>query len=153
MHHMARPGGGRIERMDRAMEAGQKPLELILARNFVTSISTPAFLIDAEGILLFYNEAAGALLGVSFEEAGRMGPEEWGTAFGPFDRDGNQIPFDELPLTIAVREGHPAHSQFRIRSVKGEEHDIEVAAMPITTAEGISGGLAIFWPRDQDATG
>jgi PAS domain-containing protein len=47
----------------------QKPLELILARNFLTSLSTPAFLVDRTGALLFYNEAAGALLGSSFEES------------------------------------------------------------------------------------
>ena len=40
----------------------QKPLELILARNFLTSLSTPAFLVDESGALIFYNEAAGALL-------------------------------------------------------------------------------------------
>jgi PAS domain-containing protein len=131
---------------------GQKPLELILARNLITSISTPAFLVDEEGQLLFYNEAAGALLGVSFEDAGRMGPEEWGSAFGPFDEDGNPIPFEELPLTIALREGKPAHANFTIRSAKGDEHAIEVSAMPIAASEGPSGAMAIFWPLDGEAT-
>jgi PAS domain-containing protein len=127
----------------------QKPLELILARNLITSISTPAFLVDREGNLLFYNEAAGALLGMSFEDAGRMGPEEWGTAFGPFDRDGEPIPFEELPLTIALREGRPAHSELRIRSVKGDVHEIEASALPLVGSEegsASSGALAIFWP-------
>ncbi len=41
----------------------QKPLELILARNLLSSISTPAFLVGEDGALLFYNEGAGALLG------------------------------------------------------------------------------------------
>ena len=54
------------------METPQKPLELILARNLLTSISTPAFLVDGEGTLVFYNEAAAAVLGRSFEEAGQM---------------------------------------------------------------------------------
>jgi hypothetical protein len=31
----------------------QKPLELILARNLLTSISTPAFLLDEESRLVF----------------------------------------------------------------------------------------------------
>ena len=55
----------------------QKPLELILARNFLTSLSTPAFLVDESGALIFYNEAAGAMLGISFEESGRMPAKEW----------------------------------------------------------------------------
>jgi len=127
----------------------QKPLELILARNLITSISTPAFLVDEEGVLLFYNEAAGALLGMPFEDAGRMQPEEWGTAFGPFDRDGEAIPFEQLPLTIALREGRPHHAELRIRSVKGEVHEIEASALPLVGSEegsSSSGALAIFWP-------
>ena len=132
------------------MAGAQKPLELILARNLLTSISTPAFLVDAAGVLVFYNEAAGALLGIPFEEAGRMEPKEWGSRFGPVDSDGQQIPLDELPLTVALREGKPAHSSFRIRSAEGDDHDIEVSALPIS-ADEISGAMAIFWPRGDDA--
>ena len=129
--------------------AAQKPLELILARNLMSSLSTPAFLVDEDGILVFYNEAAGALLGKRFEEVGKMGPAEWGTAFGPFDQDGKQIPFDELPLTRALRNGRPAHSTFRIQSLDGSEHDIEVSAMPIVTGAGARGAMAVFWPIEE----
>jgi PAS domain-containing protein len=131
------------------VEGAQKPLELILARNLLTSISTPAFLVDSGGMLLFYNEAAGALLGMPFEEAGQMRAEDWGTRFGPFGSDGKRIPFDELPLTVALREGRPAHSSFQIRSVDGDEHDIEVSALPIS-ADRISGAMAIFWRSHDD---
>ena len=133
------------------MDSAHKPLELILARNLITSLSTPAFLVGDDGVLLFYNEAAGSLLGMPFEEAGRMEPDEWGTAFGPFDDNGEPVPIDDLPLTIALREGRPAHSQVRIRSAKGDEHDIEVSAFPIVgTGATQSGALAIFWLRNGD---
>jgi PAS domain-containing protein len=134
------------------MESSQKPLELILARNLITSISTPAFLVDEAGTLVFYNEAAAALLGMSFEEAGKMHADQWGAQFGPFDSQGEPIPIEELPLTIALREGRPAHSNFRIRSAKGDDHEIEVAVMPIEASAGPSGAMAIFWPRG-DAKG
>ena len=62
----------------------QKPLGLILARNLLTNLSTAAFLVDREGGIIFYNEAAGALLGVSFEEFGRKRADEWGREVGPF---------------------------------------------------------------------
>ena len=123
-HHRRQPSEHRrrARRFDGTMghrDNAQKPLELILARNLLTSISTPAFLVDAEGVLLFYNEAAGALLGIPFEEAGRMGPEEWGSRFGPFTSNAQPIPLEQLPLTIALREGRPAHSAFRIHSAPG----------------------------------
>ena len=124
-----------------------QPLELILARNLLSSISTPAFLVDADGVLVFFNDAAGALLGKRFEEAGKMPPEEWGTAFGPYDEQGEPIPFERLPLTVALREGRPCHDSFQIQSALGDRHDIEVSAMPLVSTDGgFRGALAIFWP-------
>ena len=128
----------------------QKPVELILARNLMSSLSTPAFLVDQGGVLIFYNEAAGVLLGKRFEEMGKVGPEEWGAMFGPFDRNGEPIPYDELPLVIAIRQGRPAHSRFTIRSTDGSTHEIEVSAFPILTAHGSQGGMAIFWPVQEN---
>jgi PAS domain-containing protein len=135
------------------MATGQKPIELILARNLMSSLSTPAFLVDEEGELVFFNDAAGALLGKRFEEVGKMTPEEWGTMFGPIDHDGTPIPFDRLPLTIALRQGRPAHSLFRIRSLDETEHEIEVSAMPIVTTGGSRGAMAIFWPVGEEEKG
>jgi len=126
---------------------GQQPLELILARNLLSSISTPAFLVDAEGVLVFFNDAAGALLGRRFEESGKMPPEEWGRAFGPYGEGGEHIPFEQLPLTIALREGRPSHAAFQIHSSHGDQHDIEVSALPLVSTDGgFRGALAIFWP-------
>lgn len=131
------------------MEASQRPLELILARNLLTAISTPAFLVDEGAQLLFYNEAAGALLGISFEEAGRMSAEEWTARFGPFDRDGRPFRIEDLELTKALRDGRPAHANMDIRLADGEVHAIEVSALPISGSRnnGQSGAVVIFWPE------
>jgi len=133
--------------------AAQQPLELILARNLLTSISTPAFLVDQTAVLVFYNEAAGALLGRSFEDAGRMTPEEWTSKYGPFDADGKPVELDELPTTRAVRDGRPAHAVFTIRSANGGTREIESSAFPIVASEeGSSGAMIFFWPQDDDRT-
>lgn len=124
----------------------QKPLELILARNLMSALSTPAFLVDEGGLLVFYNEAAGMLLGKSWEELGTVGAEEWGALFGPFDRDGEPIPYDELPLVVAVRDDRPAHANFEIHSIDGARHQVEASAFPIQTAHGSRGAIAVFWP-------
>src|SRR4051794_8328170 len=133
------------------MEGSQKPLPLILARNLITSIATPAFLVDEAARLLFYNEAAGALLGMSFEESGRMEPERWTATFGPFDDSGRPVSLDGLPLAEALREGRPAHSKFLVRSTTGEEHPIEASALPLIAADDASSGaMIIFWPRGEE---
>lgn len=131
----------------------QRPLELILARNLMSALSTPAFLVDEGGILVFYNDAAGLLLGKRFEELGTVGPDEWGSLFGPFDGEGEPIPYDQLPLVVAVRNGRPAHSTFSIRSTDGTSHMVEASAFPILTAHGSQGAIAVFWPAATNGTG
>jgi PAS domain-containing protein len=131
----------------------QKPIELILARNLLTSLSTPAFLVDESGALIFYNEAAGALLGISFEEQGRMPAEEWSQAVGPFGKDGTPLPIEELPTTKALRRGRPGHAAFTVRSAKGENYEIESTALPIVAEGGQEGAMIFFWPRTNDTQG
>jgi PAS domain-containing protein len=135
------------------LTVAQRPLELILARNLMSALSTPAFLVDEGGILVFYNEAAGLLLGKRFEELGTVGPEEWGSLFGPFGENGQPIPYDELPLVVAVRNGRPAHGDFEIRSADGAIHRVEASAFPILTAHGSRGAIAVFWPTLPNGAG
>ena len=134
------------------VEGGQKPLELILARNLLSSISTPAFLVDRDGAMIFYNEAAGLLLGKAFEEAGRMSAEEWGRVYGPFDEAGEPIPLEQLPITRALREGRPVHGNVEVRSASGERHQIELSALPIVGTDEFRGAMAIFWPVGDNGT-
>jgi PAS domain-containing protein len=126
----------------------QRPLELILARNFLTSLSTPAFLVDESGGIIFYNEAAGGLLGISFEEFGQKPAEEWTTAIGPFGEDGEPMPIDDLPTTKALRAGRPAHGTFEIHSIRGASYEIESTALPIVAEGGQEGAMIFFWVRN-----
>jgi PAS domain-containing protein len=98
----------------------QKPIELILARSLLDALSTPGCLIDLEGNLVYYNEVVGKLAGMSYEETGPMPAAEWWSdAFGPFDEEGHRIPFDEHPLTLAVRSGRAGHFVQRFRTADG----------------------------------
>lgn len=136
------------------MAINQRPLELILARNFLSSVSTPAFLIDNGGQIAFFNDSAAELLGKRFEEVGSMSPQEWGDTFGPFDAEGERIPFDQLPLTQVLRSGKPAHARFHIRSASGTQHDVHVSALPIVASELSKGAIVFFWAAvDDDGDG
>ncbi len=114
----------------------------------MSALSTPAFLVDEGGLLVFYNEAAGTLLGKGFDEVGHVGPTEWGGLFGPYDGDGETIPYDELPVVRAVRDGRPAHATFGVRTFDGGVHAVECSAFPILTAHGSQGAIAILWPAE-----
>lgn len=133
--------------------SAQKPLELILARNLLSSISTPAFLVSDRGALLFFNEAAAAMLGRRFEEKGTLPAEEWISEFGPFGPDERPLPYDQIPATEALRKRQPFHGNFRICAAGGTHQDVAASAIPIVAAGDSSGAIVIFWPVDGDEQG
>ena len=123
----------------------QRPLELILARNLLSSLSTPAFLANQPGDIVYYNDAAGVLLGRRFEESGAMSAADWVQTFGPFDDEGNPIPVEKQQITIALRRNLPAHTRSRIRSTNGAEHTVEVSGVPVIGGDGFVGAMVFFW--------
>jgi PAS domain-containing protein len=122
-----------------------QPIELILARNLVSAITLAAFLVDPEGRLVFFNDAAGELVGKRFEEVGRLRQEEWASEFGPFDEFGEVLPTDSLPLTVALRDGLPAHDRFHMSARDEELVEVDVSALPLATADGFQGAIVVFW--------
>lgn len=128
------------------MATPQHSIELIHARNLMASLSTPAFLVDEGATLVFYNDAAGQLLGRHFEERGPVPARTWYQDFGPVDNEGSPLPLEELSTTVALRHGHPAHARFCIHNLSGERHEIDLSAMPIVGSEGFRGAMAFFWP-------
>lgn len=126
----------------------QQPIELILARNLVSIVSLAALLVDVEGRIVFYNNAAAELVGRPFEEIGTMTREEWNARHGPFDERGSPLVAEELPLTVAVREGRPAHGRFQIRA-EGGLLEVEAGALPLLGPSGYHGAMVFFWvPTD-----
>jgi PAS domain-containing protein len=132
-------------------QSTQRPLELILARNLLSTLSTPAFLANQPGDIVFYNDAAASLLGRRFEESGTMSAQEWVEAFGPIDDDGTPIPIENQPLTSALRRNRPAHSRHRIKSLSGSEHHVEVSGVPVIGVDGFLGAMVFFWLSGEDA--
>jgi PAS domain-containing protein len=126
----------------------QRPLELILARNLVASLSTAGFLVDEDERLVFYNLTAGELLGERFEEVGARPLTEWTRDHGLLQPDGSQLDPEELPFAVAIREVRPVHRRLSIRGEGGEPMQIEVSAVPLVGADGCHGAIVHFWPRD-----
>ncbi len=126
--------------------AEQHHLVLILARDFASRLATPVFLVDARGSVIYFNEATERVLGRRFIEGAGMTAEEWSTVFAPADDDGAPIELSDLPLGVAIQQGHPDHRMFRIRSLDGTERRIEVTAFPLFAHEDeCLGAIAIFW--------
>jgi PAS domain S-box-containing protein len=124
----------------------QQPIELILFRQLATSLVVPVFIVDAQGDMLFLNEAAEHVLGIRLDEIGELRFAEWTTSFSQRDAQGTPVSPDSMPLAVAVRERRPAHGPLRITGRDGIERDLEISAFPLEGAHGrFIGAVAMFW--------
>lgn len=123
----------------------QQPLDLILARNLMSVLETPSFLVDTDGQMVFFNDAAGDLLGKRFEEIGRLSREEW-NEIGPVDATGRPVSSEKMPLAVALREGRPAHGRFHIRTDQDGVVEVETSAVPLVSGGDFHGAMVVFWP-------
>jgi PAS domain-containing protein len=123
-----------------------KHLALILARELASQLATATFIADADGNLVFYNEAAEKILGRTYAEAGAMPASEWPALFRVEDLDGTPLPLEKLPGGIALAEQRPAHARICIVGLDGERRAISVTAMPLFAhPTDVVGMVAFFW--------
>ena len=128
----------------------QRPVEIILTRQLADSLSMPVMVVDAAGVLIFYNEAAHKLLGRAFEEADEASIREISSAIRTTDEAGMAMDGADLPLVRALREGRPCHGRLRITGLDGVKRLIEVTAMPLVgQGSRLLGARAIFGELDQ----
>ena len=126
--------------------ASQHPIEIILARQWASTMSHPIWITDDVGNLLFYNTAAEPVLGVRFDEAGEMPAERLADLFETETLEGEAMPAEDLPLLKALNHWSPSHGPLRIRGHDRVWREIEVTAIPlIGEGERRLGALAMFW--------
>ena len=123
-----------------------KSLPLILAREFAANLATPMFLMDAGGMLVFYNDAAAMLLGKSFAELGEIPSGDFGTALQLTTPEGEPIRRRDTPSGIAFYEHRPAHRTVLATTYDGVRRECEATAYPLLGATGeMHGVMAVFW--------
>ena len=130
----------------------QRNLVLILARAFASNLATAVFLVDADGTVIYYNEAAERALGRRFIEGHGMPASEWSTVFAPSDSEGRTLALEDLPIGIAIVHRQPAHGVVAIRGADGVDRRIEITAFPLFAhADEFVGAIAIFWELREGA--
>jgi len=119
---------------------------LMHAQKFGETMTTPVFIVDPEGTLLFYNEPAGKVLGRKFDETGSMPASTWTRLFLPTDESGVPLLPETLPLMIALEENRPAYGKLWVRGIDNVQRAIAVSAFPITDEKPeVLGAVAFFW--------
>lgn len=134
------------ERAPSIQDRRQRNLVLILAREFASKLATATVLADGEGTLVYYNEAAGALLGRPFAETGEVPLEEWALLFNLEEEDGTPMPLERRPARTALYEKRPEHRDFFITALDGVRRRIAATAFPLFAhPDDFVGVMAIFW--------
>ena len=122
----------------------QQPVEVILVRQLASYLASPILLVDAEGDLVFFNEAAEPILGRRFDETGTIRRGEWN--FKMTHEDGTPIKREDRLLYIPTDLRRPTHQRFWIQGADGVARKIEALAFPLEGQAGRNlGSLAIFW--------
>jgi PAS domain-containing protein len=121
-------------------------LPLILSRELAANLSTPMFLIDAEGTLVYCNEAAELMLGKTFGEMGLLTANEFGALLDVKDLAGTSLRRRDAPPGRAFIERVPAHQRLLITALDGTPREVECTAYPLFGREQeMHGVLSVFW--------
>lgn len=127
----------------------QKPIELILLRELVTQLSLPVTLVDAKGRVVFFNEPAEKLLGLRHDVTGELPLARFAEMYAPVDPDGAPIPFERLPIGVALRERRPQQGELLVHDAVGARHRISATSIPLDGQGGtLLGAMSIFWEAD-----
>jgi PAS domain S-box-containing protein len=125
---------------------GQKPIQLILARQLASSLAMPIIIVDAEGALVYYNEPAEALIGRRFEETGEMAPDKWGAEFDVEDEERRRLPKEQWPLVVALTQRRPVSQVCWLKCPDGETRHLSWTFVPLNALNGeFLGVQGVFW--------
>jgi PAS domain-containing protein len=131
---------------DHAPSGGAKPLPLILARELASNLATAMFLLDARGVLVFYNDAAARIIGKAYGELGEIPAEEFGTLLQLKTPEGEPLRRRDTPAGIAFFERRPAHKTLAAIGFDGVRRVVHATAYPLFgTAAEMHGVVSVFW--------
>jgi len=128
-------------------KTAQQSVEMILVRQLASYLFVPVLVLDTTGTFIFYNEPAERILGVRFEETGRIDHEEADRLVELSD-DPSAGPEDlERPLITALQQRRPAHARrWLLRRADRVRLQVELTVFPIIDhEERLLGAMAMFW--------
>ena len=125
-----------------------KHLVHILAREFASNLATPTLIVDGDGMLIFFNEAAEELVGGTFAEVGEMTIAEFSDTFAPRLENEDPLPQEQRPTHIAFEERRAAHEVMTVTSLDGVERQVGVTAFPLFAQKDEFVGIVAIWWRE-----
>ncbi|HET8943941.1 MAG TPA: PAS domain S-box protein, partial [Dehalococcoidia bacterium] len=102
-------------------------------RELIEALGVAVFMIDAEGRITFFNEAAVDLWGRRPE----LGLERWSGAYRMYHLDGTRMPPEECPTALTVKENRPVRDvEYVIERPDGSRAIVLPYPSPLRDGEG-----------------
>jgi PAS domain-containing protein len=120
---------------------------MIVVRQLASYLFVPVLVVDTTETVIFYNEPAERILGVRFEETGRIDREE-AERLVELSDDPTAGPENlERPLDTALQQRRPAHARrWLLRRADRVRLQVELTAFPIIDhEERLLGAMVMFW--------
>jgi PAS domain-containing protein len=129
-----------------------KSLPLILARELAANLSTAMFLLDANGTLVYFNDAAETIIGRSFAELGEIAANEFGEVLHMATPGGETIRRRDSPAGVAFLQHRPSHQVLYVTGYDEKRRLVEATAYPLLgAAKEMHGVVSVFWQLPDEA--
>lgn len=124
---MARQAGDLLQRLEQRQQA------------VLDSIPAAIYTTDADGYVTYFNRAAADVAGREPE----LGKDRWCVSWRLRDKDGSEIPHDECPMAVALRERRPVRgSELMAEQPDGTLVPFQPYPTPLFDPDGqLSGGI------------
>jgi PAS domain-containing protein len=128
----------------------QRNVALILARELAVNLSTPMWIWDETGELVYFNEHVYEILGGRGADVGIERLDSL-AQFQPTNVDGSPLDVDELPSAVAIKQQQPSQQQIRIVGLDGVKRTLSVTAFPLFARAGeFVGAVSVFWQVEEN---
>jgi PAS domain-containing protein len=131
-----------------------KPIELILLRQLAQRMPMPVVLLDAEGVLVYFNPATARMVGFDQATDAEIPLTALHEFSAPRDADDQPLPLERMPIAVALRQRRPQQATMIVHGADGTPHRIITTAIPLDGQGGaLIGAMSIFWEENGPGDG
>jgi predicted ATPase/class 3 adenylate cyclase len=117
-----------------------------LARELASNLATPMFLVDADAMMVFFNDATAAIIGKTFSEVGEIPATEFGEDLELGTVDGEPLRKRDSVTGVAFFQRRPVHQTIMATGYDGRRHTLHTSAYPLFGPAGeFQGVVTVFW--------
>ena len=113
------------------------------------------FLLNQDGVLVYFNDAAEQIIGRPFAEVGAVDAMEFSAIFRLSELDGEPLSRGHSPTGIAFLQRRPSHQVLLATGLDGVRRTVQATAYPLFGAsQELHGVVTVFWegaPDDEAA--